>query len=81
MAVFFSSLLPQFAPHGDGAFATLVLLGLVFCALTFAWLAFYAFAIARIGGVLRRPKIRRTIEGVMGTVLIALGLRLAAEQR
>jgi threonine/homoserine/homoserine lactone efflux protein len=81
MAVFFSSLLPQFAPHGDGAFATLVLLGLVFCALTFTWLTFYAFAIARIGAALRRPRIRRTLEAATGTVLIALGLRLAAEQR
>jgi threonine/homoserine/homoserine lactone efflux protein len=81
MAVFFSSLLPQFAPQGEGAFAMLVLLGLVFCALTFAWLTIYAFAIARIGTVLRRSKIRRTLEAAMGTVLIALGLRLTAEQR
>jgi threonine/homoserine/homoserine lactone efflux protein len=81
MAVFFSSLLPQFAPAGDGAFITLVLLGLVFCALTFAWLTIYSVAIARIGTVLRRPGIRRTIEAVMGTVLVALGLRLAVEQR
>jgi threonine/homoserine/homoserine lactone efflux protein len=81
MAVFFSSLLPQFAPHGDGAFAALVLLGLVFCALTFAWLTIYAVAIARIGTMLRRPRVRRTMESVMGTVLVALGLRLAAEQR
>ncbi len=81
MAVFFSSLLPQFAPPGDGAFATLVLLGLTFCALTFGWLTIYAFAIARIGAALRRPRIRRTLEAAMGTVLVALGLRLAAEQR
>jgi threonine/homoserine/homoserine lactone efflux protein len=81
MAVFFSSLLPQFAPTGDGAFAALVLLGLVFCALTFIWLAIYAVAIARVGTALRRPGIRRTLDAAMGTVLIALGLRLAAEQR
>jgi threonine/homoserine/homoserine lactone efflux protein len=81
MAVFFSSLLPQFAPQHGNVFMTLVLLGLVFCALTFAWLAFYAVAIARLGALLRRSAIRRTLDAVMGTVLIALGLRLAAEQR
>ena len=33
MAVFFSSLLPQFAPQQGDVFATLVSLGLVFCAM------------------------------------------------
>jgi threonine/homoserine/homoserine lactone efflux protein len=77
MAVFFISLLPQFA-H---AFVALVGLGLVFCVLTFVWLTAYAAAVARAGELLRRPRIRRTIEAVTGTVLVALGLRLAAEHR
>jgi threonine/homoserine/homoserine lactone efflux protein len=81
MAVFFSSLLPQFAPREGDVFATLVLLGLVFCLMTFAWLAFYAVAIARLAAVLRRSAIRRALDALLGTVLIALGLRLAAEQR
>jgi threonine/homoserine/homoserine lactone efflux protein len=81
MAVFFSSLLPQFAPREGDVFTTLVLLGLVFCAMTFVWLAFYAVAIARLAALLRRSAIRRTLDAVMGTVLIALGLRLATEQR
>jgi threonine/homoserine/homoserine lactone efflux protein len=37
--------------------------------------------IAKAGDFLRRPVIRRTIEGVTGTLLVALGLRIAAEQR
>jgi threonine/homoserine/homoserine lactone efflux protein len=81
MAVFFSSLLPQFVPAGDAMFAGLVLLGLTFAVMTLAWLALYAIVIARAGDVLRRPRVRRAVEGVTGAVLIALGLRLAAEQR
>jgi threonine/homoserine/homoserine lactone efflux protein len=77
MAVFFTSLLPQFG-H---SFAGLVALGLVFCAMTFAWLALYAAAIARAGDVLRRPRVRRTLDAITGTVLVALGLRLATAQR
>jgi threonine/homoserine/homoserine lactone efflux protein len=49
--------------------------------MTFAWLALYAVAIARLGALLQRSAIRRTLDAVMGTVLVALGLRLAAEQR
>jgi len=81
MAVFFTSLLPQFTPDGGASFAALVVLGLVFSLLTFTWLALYACAIARAGDMLHRPRIRRTIEGVTGAVLVALGLRLAAEHR
>ncbi len=81
MAVFFASLLPQFAPPGAEAFSALMLRGLVFAAMTFAWLALYATIVARIGDALRRPFIRRSIEAVSGTVLIGLGLRLAAERR
>lgn len=81
MAAFFPSLLPQFAPAGEPAFLPLLLLGLVFCALTFLWLSAYATVIARAGDLFRRPRVRRGMEGVTGAVLVALGLRLAAEQR
>ncbi len=77
MAVFFSSLLPQFA----GDFASLLALGLMFCAMTFVWLAGYALAIERAGNYVRRRSVWRTIEAVTGAALVALGIRLACEQR
>jgi threonine/homoserine/homoserine lactone efflux protein len=58
-----------------------MLLGLTFALMTFLWLALYAAVIARFGDFLRRPTIRRTIEGLTGTLLVGLGLRIAAEQR
>jgi threonine/homoserine/homoserine lactone efflux protein len=78
MAVFFSSLLPQF---GGTSFASLLALGLVFCTLTLAWLCAYAVVVARAGDVLRRPAIRRVLDAVTGVVLTALGIRLATERR
>ena len=77
MAVFFPSLLPQFAR----SFSMLVALGLVFCAMTLVWLTAYAFAVARAGDFLNRPAIRRAVEAATGVVLVALGLRLATERR
>jgi threonine/homoserine/homoserine lactone efflux protein len=79
MAIFFTSLLPQFA--GQGSFAAFLALGLVFCTMTLVWLTAYAAAVARAGDFLRRTKIRRAIEGITGAVLVGLGLRLAAEHR
>jgi threonine/homoserine/homoserine lactone efflux protein len=81
MAAFFPSLLPQFVPAGEPTFLPLLLLGLVFCSLTFVWLSAYAVVVARAGDLLRRPRIRRAMEAVTGAVLVALGLRLASEQR
>ena len=77
IAAFFTSLLPQFST----AFLGMLALGVVFAVLTFAWLVLYATVVSKAGDVLRRPRIRRSIEAVTGTVLIALGVRLATEQR
>jgi len=81
MAVFFASLLPQFVPPGAPTFAGLLFLGIVFALMTFGWLAIYATVIAKVGDYLRRPVIRRAIEAVTGTLLVGLGMRIAAEQR
>ena len=78
MAVFFTSLLPQF---GGESFGALLALGLVFCAMTFAWLSAYAAVVAKVGDVLRRPAIRRVVDAILGAVLVGLGLRLATERR
>jgi threonine/homoserine/homoserine lactone efflux protein len=73
MAVFFTSLLPQFG----SSFAELLALGLLFCSMTLVWLTAYAVAVAKAGDVLRRPLVRRVFDAALGTVLTALGVRLA----
>lgn len=78
MAVFFTSLLPQF---GGESFGALLALGLVFCAMTFVWLSAYAAAVAKAGDVLRRPAIKHVLDAVVGVILVSLGLRLATERR
>jgi threonine/homoserine/homoserine lactone efflux protein len=77
MAVFFTSLLPQFA----SSFAGLLSLGLIFCSLTLAWLTMYALVVDRIGSRLVRPLARRLLDGLTGSVLVGLGVRLVSEQR
>ena len=77
MLAFFTSLLPQFA----STFAGLLALGLLFSCMTLAWLTAYTVAVAKAGAFLRKPRVRRSVEALTGTVLVALGLRLATEQR
>jgi threonine/homoserine/homoserine lactone efflux protein len=80
VAVFFTSLLPQFAPGGDATFWTMLPLGLCFAALTLAWLSAYAIAVARARSLLSRPSVRRSLDACTGAVLVSLGLRLAVER-
>ena len=80
MAAFFLSLLPQFASAEGGAGPVLVL-GLVFCLMTFAWLALYSAVVDRARVVLRRARVRRVLDGLSGVVLVGFGTRLALQQR
>ena len=79
IAVFFVSLLPQFVSGGSESFFALAVLGLLFSLMGLAWLTLYAVVIAKVGQVLR-GRVRRALDAVTGTVLVAFGLRLATER-
>jgi threonine/homoserine/homoserine lactone efflux protein len=80
MAAFFLSLLPQFTT-GEATVGPLLVLGLVFSTMTLVWLSAYALAVARAGDFLRRGSVRRVLDAIVGAVLVALGVRVAAERR
>jgi threonine/homoserine/homoserine lactone efflux protein len=77
IAVFFVSLLPQFTPGGHGSFASMLVLGLVFCAMGLVWLTAYAVLVACARAFFRRRVVGRLLDGLTGFVLIALGGRIA----
>jgi threonine/homoserine/homoserine lactone efflux protein len=81
IVVFFLSLLPQFIDRGEALFGRLLLLGLIFCAITVSWLTLYALVVARIGDFLRRERVRRALEATTGLALVGLGLKLATDRR
>jgi threonine/homoserine/homoserine lactone efflux protein len=81
IAIFFTSFLPQFV-HGDShGFASLLVLGLIFCAIGLLWLVLCGIVVGHGSRVLRRPAVRRALDRVTGVVLVALGIRLAFEHR
>jgi threonine/homoserine/homoserine lactone efflux protein len=81
MALFFSSLLPQFVAAGPSSFMGMLGLGLVFVTMTLGWLCLYAAAVDRAGEFLRRGPVRRAFDAVTGVILVAFGVRLAPEPR
>jgi threonine/homoserine/homoserine lactone efflux protein len=80
VAVFFTSLLPQFASGGDATFWTMLPLGLCFAALTLVWLTAYAVAVSRAAAVLNRPGVRRALDAVTGCALVLFGLRIGTSK-
>ena len=81
IAIFFSSYQPQFARGDHPSFLALLLLALAFSAIGLGWLSIYNLLVAKAGDFLRRPAVRRAVEGVTGVVLVGFGARLALEHR
>jgi threonine/homoserine/homoserine lactone efflux protein len=81
VAIFFTSFLPQFARGDHPPFIALMLLAFTFSAIGLSWLSLYNLAIARVANALRKPRLRRALEGITGAVLVGFGARLAAEHR
>jgi threonine/homoserine/homoserine lactone efflux protein len=77
-AVFMIAFYPQFVPADGPVFATTALLGLLQITLETVLYLGLAAGVARAGSWFRRPRIRRRLEAVSGTVLVGLGLRVAA---
>ncbi|NGN65726.1 LysE family translocator [Streptomyces sp. A7024] len=81
VGVFAMSFLPQFVPHGAPHLATTVALAAIWAVYEVAYYAVYVWGVQRLKGVLSRAGVRKRLEQICGTVLIALGVRLAADAR
>jgi RhtB (resistance to homoserine/threonine) family protein len=81
IAVFFTSLVPQFVGSGRHVLLPSVLLGGLFVAMTVTWLSGYSLVAAKAGDLLTRPRVKAALDRFTGCVLIGFGLRLATERR
>jgi threonine/homoserine/homoserine lactone efflux protein len=81
IAIFYSTFLPQFIAPGDPALLISVLLAGVHIAFGLIWLTAYAWLLDRAMTAFKSSRLRRALDALTGTVLVALGLRLAAERR
>jgi len=56
-------------------------LGGLFVLMTLAWLCAYSLLAARMAAALQRGPVKAALDRITGTVLIAVGIRLALERR
>ncbi|SEH80219.1 Threonine/homoserine/homoserine lactone efflux protein [Mycolicibacterium rutilum] len=80
-AAFGIVVIPQFLPSSGPVLPTLLVLALIQLVVDTSWCAAVVLVAARARDMLRQNHIRRRMERVMGAILMALGLGLAADAR
>ena len=81
IAVFFTSLFPQFVSSGHAVLIPFLVLGAIFVVMTLAYLCVYSLIAARATETLQKPRVKAALDRITGTVLVAVGIRLALEHR
>ena len=81
VGLFYLAFLPQFIRPGDPVFARSLLLGGLHVGIGVVWLSLLSLSLVRIRPLVESRLWRARLEGASGAVLIAVGVRLAAERR
>jgi threonine/homoserine/homoserine lactone efflux protein len=81
LAVFYVALFPQFVPADAPVLPSALLMAATIVAFDLVWYSTLAYAVTRARRALLEGPWGRRVERLTGTVLIALGVRLALERR
>ncbi|MGH8251157.1 MAG: LysE family translocator [Steroidobacteraceae bacterium] len=81
VVVFYLALLPQFISPGDAVLPKSLLLVAIHFVEGILWLGGVAYFVDRSRHLFLRPRLRRWIDAVCGTILVSLGLRLALQRQ
>ena len=79
IGLFYTTLVPQLVVPGDPIVLVSTLVGIAHATIGLAWLVSLATVVDQAGDLLRRPRVRRSLAGLTGGILIAFGLRVAAD--
>jgi threonine/homoserine/homoserine lactone efflux protein len=77
LAVFFIALFPQFIPDGDPVLPATILMASIIVVMDLVWFTVLALIVSRAKRALIERGWARRMEAVSGSVLMALGVRLA----
>lgn len=81
IALLFLTLLPQFVSTGEPRLRTTAFLAMIFLVIAVVWWRMFTLALTPVSRFLGRPRIRRGLDGLAGTAMIAIGLKVALEPR
>jgi len=78
-AIFYMAFLPQFINPAQSALVQSLFLAALHFIIAMIWQCLLALMVKQLKSWLQRPAVNQIFDGVTGTVMIALGLRVAAE--
>jgi threonine/homoserine/homoserine lactone efflux protein len=81
LAVFFIALFPQFVPKGDPVLPMTLAMALIVIACDLVYFSLLAILVTRAKRAFVKGPWAKRMERISGSVLVALGLRLAVEPR
>jgi threonine/homoserine/homoserine lactone efflux protein len=81
LAIFFVALFPQFLERGHSSVTVGVAMACLIVSLDLVWYSALALLVTRLKRAFVRGPWQRRLERVTGSVMVALGLRLALESR
>lgn len=81
IAIFYLAFLPQFlAPGDDMAVQSVLMIGLHYLMGT-VWLSLLTFGAARMAASMRSARVARTLDGIVGSLMLGFGVKLAWSSR
>ena len=80
VGLFFLAVMPQFIPHHAPVTSYTLAFAATDAVIAGTWLAAVAWISGKARTLLSRPGVRAALDRAAGTVLVALGLKVAAEQ-
>jgi threonine/homoserine/homoserine lactone efflux protein len=80
VGLFFLTVMPQFIPHHANVTSYALAFAATDALIAGAWLAIVAWISGKAGTLLGRPRVRAALDRAAGTALVALGVKVAAEQ-
>ena len=78
-ALFYTTFLPQFIGPGDPVLLLSIAMATVHIVLGIVWLSAYAWLLDHAVEAFKGSRVRRILDSVTGAVLVALGIRVAAD--
>lgn len=81
VGLFYTTVFPQFIGPGDAAVTVATVLLMAHATVLMTWYPGVSYLMSRAGKALKSPQLAKILDRVMGSILIAMGIRLAAASR
>jgi RhtB (resistance to homoserine/threonine) family protein len=78
-AVFYLAFFPQFINHGDPVFVKTMFLASIQFVIGISWLIMLSFFISQMKNYIEKPSIKKALDTLSGSILIAFGIKIGLQ--